>query len=139
MNLWLDDVRYPPEEGVWHWVKTYDAAINALNDHRWRWVSLDHDLADIHYPGVQAQVLAEHGQVELDRLISASEKTGYDVAYWMAENNIWPDLGVMVHSMNGVGSRRIQGVVDRYGPYKMRCLWAPRDLYGNPVNEVVCG
>jgi len=118
MNLWLDDIRSPPEDGIWWWAKTADEAIWFLENFRVDWASLDHDLADEHY---LLQDRADH-----------AEKTGYSVAYWMAENDIWPSVGVAVHSANVVGAERIIGVVDRYGPYRVNCRWEPRDLQGNP-------
>lgn len=117
MNLWLDDIRLPPSEGVWWWAKTADEAIWFLEHFRPEWASLDHDLADVHYDD---QACAQDHR----------EKTGYDVALWMAEHDTWPSKGVTIHSQNVVGSQRMQGVVDRYGPYYEPCRWEPRYLTG---------
>lgn len=117
MNLWLDDIRRPPSEGIWWWAKTADEAIWFLENFRVEWVSLDHDLAYAHY----------HANPTSD----FAEKTGYSVAYWMAEHDIWPSKGVTVHSANPVGAKRMMGLVDRYGPYHTPCRWEPRDLEGN--------
>lgn len=57
--------------------------------------------------------------------LSRKEKTGYDVTLWMAENNTWPRDGILVHSWNPVGAERMQGVVDRYGPYDTVCRAIP--------------
>ena len=40
--------------------------------------------------------------------------TGYDLCLWMAEHGIWPAEKPTVHSMNPVGRKRMQGVIDRY-------------------------
>lgn len=118
MNLWLDDIRRPPARGVWQWVKTYDEAIKALSTFNYDWVSLDHDLADEHYAN-----WAREGSGQAT--IAPREKTGYDVALWMAENNVWPREGVVVHSWNYPGADRMRGIVDRYGPYDAQCYHVP--------------
>jgi hypothetical protein len=107
MNLWLDDIRTPPARGIWHWVKTADEAIKALDTFRYEWASLDHDLADEHYHGNAGHAFRE--------------KTGFSVVLWMAEFNIWPSKGVVIHSWNFPGADRMRKIVDRYGPYSERC------------------
>lgn len=93
VRLWVDDVRPSPEG--WMWVKSVDDALRVLQTSTVVEASLDHDLGDY----------AIHGG------------DGYRIVDWMAENNIWPAEGVHVHSANPVGRERIQGVVERYGPY----------------------
>jgi hypothetical protein len=114
MNLWLDDIRVPPR-GIWHWVKTADEAIKALRTFRYEWASLDHDLADEHY----------NNQAGTD----FREKTGYDVVLWMAEHEIWPSKGVVIHSWNFPGADRMRKVVDRYGPYDAACMHVQARTY----------
>lgn len=36
---------------------------------------------------------------------------------WMAENGIFPELGIQIHSANPVGARTMLSTIDRYGPY----------------------
>lgn len=116
MNLWLDDIRMPPERGVWQWVKNYDEAIKALSTFNYDWASLDHDLADEHYHALTPDSIA---------IADFREKTGYDVALWMAEHEVWPRKGVVVHSWNPAGAKRICGIVDRYAPYGDPCIHIP--------------
>jgi hypothetical protein len=99
MKLWLDDLRPAPED--WYWVKSVDEAKTALESGDVLYASLDHDLGDPDAP------------------------TGYDFCLWMAEFDIWPTEVVTVHSANPVGAKRMCGVVDRYGPYEVRCQWRP--------------
>lgn len=102
MKLWLDDIRRPWEHGCsgWDWAKTADEAIAMLKTGRVTIASLDHDLSDAAMMGQPAP----------------NERTGYTVVCFMEENNIWPEEGVYVHSLNPVGRRRIQEVVfKQYG------------------------
>lgn len=103
MDLWVDDIRLPPGKN-WVWAKTAHLAIDLLSLVHFECVSLDHDLG------------------------MGDEEDGYRVALWMAEHDVWPDE-VVVHSMNPVGAHRIQGVVDRYGPYDKPCerVWYADD------------
>jgi hypothetical protein len=92
MNLWLDDVRVPPDCGngaLWLWVKNYDEAIIALSLFDFDVISLDHDLGE--------------------------GKTGYDVACWIEEKAIgedWPvTRNIKCHSANPVGRKRINAAI----------------------------
>jgi hypothetical protein len=65
-------------------------------------ISFDHDLSDAHYGGDYSK-----------------EKTGYDFAKWLIEydmdTNIMPeDFAFTVHSMNPVGARNIQRLLENY-------------------------
>jgi len=99
INLWLDDIRDPIDQGYvgWTWVKTVDDAISLLKTGNVVRASLDHDLS----------LLATLGYPD-------KEKTGYDVICWMEEHNIWPEKGVRVHSMNPVGRQRMMAVIVKY-------------------------
>lgn len=92
--MWLDDLRPVPEG--WTGVRSVNEAIALLSTGLVVEASLDHDLGDYAYDGGD----------------------GYKVVDWMAENNIWPSAGVHCHSGNPVGRERIEGVVQRYGPYR---------------------
>ncbi len=109
MKLWLDDIR--PAPNGWFWSPNAEDAMNILRAFREEitHMSFDHDLGDTSIP----------------------EKTGYTVALWMAEHEIWPTEECTVHSANPVGARRIQGVIDRYGPYDKPCRWTPVETIPN--------
>lgn len=107
MKMWLDDIREPWKFGAigWEWVKTAEEAINLLKAGEVEVASLDHDLSDEHYPWNRSN--------EYDMPVSGAG-TGYDVVCWMEENNAWPKGGVSVHSMNPVGRKRMQVVIDKH-------------------------
>jgi hypothetical protein len=85
MLLWLDDYRRPPTS-EWTWAKDYNQAVTILNKGEVVFASLDHDLSDEHYQNQTGS--------------NFKEKTGYHVMLWMEENNVWPEQGVRVHTMN---------------------------------------
>jgi hypothetical protein len=93
MDLWVDDKRPPEAYGFegFTWARTSEEAIALLRTGEVRFASLDHDLG------------LESG-------------TGYDIVCWMEEHNTWPPDGVGVHSMNPVGRKRMEAVIERqYG------------------------
>lgn len=93
MRLWLDDKRTPPW-GYELWAKTADEAIEMLQRHEVTHCSLDHDLADEHYPAAIAGG-------PIDRPFY-TEKTGYAVLEWMHEHDRWV-ADISVHTMNPRG------------------------------------
>ena len=100
MKLWLDDVRPPWRYGCigYHWAKTYEEAIAALQTGTVTFASLDHDLSE----------MAAIGQP------APGEKTGYDVLCWMEQNNCWPVDGVRVHSLNPAGRARMEQTIRQH-------------------------
>ncbi len=117
MILWLDDVREPSPHGYVgaKWVKTYEAAITALESGEVTFASLDHDI------GACAECTASGRHVGDMRSLETTfvntcphAKTGYDVVCWMEETGTWPKNGVAVHSMNPVGRQRMQQVIDKH-------------------------
>ena len=86
MNLWLDDVRHPPEDGgPWLWVKTVEDAIVILKFDEVEMVSFDHDLG-------------------------TGQKDGYELAAWVEEEACTgriKQFDWVVHSQNPVGRKRI--------------------------------
>lgn len=80
---------------------------------------LDHDLSFEHYANWHAE------QEGTTPPVPQIEKTGYDFCKWMAEHDIWPTEGCVVHSWNGEGARKMCGVIDRYGPYDTPCPYIP--------------
>lgn len=97
MKLWLDDIRTPPVG--WTWVKTADECIEALKAGGISYVSLDHDLADLHYGG-------DYGK----------EKTGYDVVLFLEENPEYVPERINIHSLNPVGVDRMRKVCEKIAP-----------------------
>lgn len=102
--LWLDDVRPPWKFGYTGatWVKTAAECIKELQTGNYDFASLDHDLAEEHYPWNCED-------------IESCKGTGYDVTCWLEDNpEFWPRLGTAVHSMNPVGRKRMEYVVWRH-------------------------
>jgi hypothetical protein len=99
MILWLDDIREPWRHGFLNceWAKTADEAIALLQTGKVTFASLDHDLS-----------------IDDTMGMPKGEKTGYSVICWMEKNNVWPQDGVRVHSMNPVGRQKMQFVIDRH-------------------------
>jgi DNA-binding NtrC family response regulator len=73
-------------------------AIDKLSkDNKYNMIFLDHDLEDFHYSNQ-----------------SARERTGQEVAQWIADNKIDCDF-IMVHSWNPQGSKRMVDIMkDKY-------------------------
>lgn len=108
MILWLDDVREPWRYGYINatWAKTAQEAIDYLKTGKVEFASLDHDLADEHYPWNEVP--------EKDY----KEQTGYSVVCWLEENpQFWPPKGTLVHSANPVGRAKMQAVVNKHYNY----------------------
>jgi hypothetical protein len=97
-KLWLDDIRPPWKYGCigWHWAATAAEAIEALKTGKVEEASLDHDLTELRTLG------QDDGSA-----------TGYDVLLWMQANNVWPVLGVRVHSLNPIGKQRMEDLIRR--------------------------
>ena len=90
VEMWLDDVRNPPElhDPPMVWVKTAEEAVDLLKTGTVSYASLDHDLG---FGG-----------------------SGYDVVCWMEENDQWPVNGVDVHSMNPVGRQYMMMAINKH-------------------------
>lgn len=133
MKLWLDDTRRAPPG--WVWARTLDQAVALLREGV-ALASLDHDLgaayasahdADICFGGEGCGFCNPDMGPEVERNLGHKEQTGYDVVLWMAENEIWPTEGIVIHSWNPVGAKNMAAVVDRYGPYDTPCRCIPWD------------
>lgn len=88
-NLWIDDIRTPPEG--WVWAKTSADAIDAINAavEPFTHISFDHDLG--------------------------GDDTSRKIVLWMCENEgHWPQYA-SVHSMNPIGREWLTGMIQRYG------------------------
>ena len=97
--IWLDDVREAPHASesrkcfeAFHEVATYEQAIELIEKYHKLgyciFIDLDHDLG--------------------------TEKSGYDVAKWIVENQI-NKIDYRIHSMNPVGVQNIRQLMWRYG------------------------
>lgn len=86
MKVWLDDIRKPPKGYIW--CKNYNEIIFILMNKKVSIVDFDHDLGE--------------------------EKSGYDVAKFIVENNIEID-SFKVHSQNPVGRDNIIHLLTHYG------------------------
>lgn len=89
MDLWIDDLRTPPDGWAWAWAKSSAEAIEMLTASDFRAVSFDHDLG--------------------------GDDTSRRVVLWLCENERWPRV-VHVHTANPVGREWLAGMAERYGP-----------------------
>jgi NAD+-processing family protein with receiver domain len=110
-KLFLDDCR-PAPDFTWDIVRSYDQFIAYIKFHGVPdIISFDHDLGDEHY---------KHYTEGEDKFLSTgeansrnidyskfTEKTGYDCAKWLVENNLLPKQ-YFIHSMNPVGVMNIK-------------------------------
>ena len=94
IGLWIDDYRKPSKtikqitNNDFKWARTYDEAIKILSSWHIGIIDFDHDLGE--------------------------EKTGYDIAKYIVENNI-SIHGFRIHSANPVGSNNIYKLLTHYG------------------------
>lgn len=104
VRLFLDDLRSPPD-GSWTVVRTVEDAIEVMRKFRVTEMSLDHDLGMCSecMQGFDGTALTCHHM-----------KTGYDFVLWMVENEQWPEVMPMVHSMNPVGRMNMIRTIQRY-------------------------
>lgn len=109
-RLWLDDTRKPPF-GYDHWAKTALQAIAYLEAHEVEHCSLDHDLAEEHYPDGLVQ---DPKAPPIDRS-KYKELTGYAVIEWMETHNRWvPDI--TIHTLSMRGSREMLAKLRKAAP-----------------------
>ncbi len=106
-KVWLDDMRKEPIG--WFRAHNYDECLELLQRGDVIELSLDHDLADIHY------AMHERTDYSCPDPYAGSEKTGYHVVLWMCENNVWPPV-IRIHSMSTVGRQRMEATIRRYAP-----------------------
>ena len=93
--LFIDDLRIPaPRPDYQMYVaRNYNEAIRALNQQEFDLISFDHDLGE--------------------------EKTGYDIAKYIVENNIKIKEGFKIHSANPVGVLNISQLLTHYGYHEL--------------------
>jgi len=117
-NIFLDDIRVPtdvswvniPVNQHYSVVRSYKEFVDIITLRGVpQFVSLDHDLADIHYgDGLN------NDQIDYNKY---QEKTGYDCAKWLV--NYCMERGIkhppyIVHSMNPIGKLNIESYIDSY-------------------------
>ena len=88
INLFVDDIRIPLNDD-WVIARSYNEAIDLINNNSINQLSLDHDLGE--------------------------ERSGYDIAMYLVENNIYPKK-IHIHSANPVGVKNISMLLCRYAP-----------------------
>jgi len=111
MKLWLDDVRPAPQG--WMWAKDNATAKSILEAcgvtghvaiHE---CSLDHDLGALPTGDTDPrEVMFLQGD--------SPDGSGYDLAVWMCENGLVPDI-VTIHSWNPAGARRMRATFYDHG------------------------
>ena len=113
MRVWLDDQRPAPEG----WVRchTVEQVKDLLLTGRVVDLALDHDLGDS-YPHCGSCV--EREGAEIAETLCGHRPSGYDLALWMAENDVWSMNPPTSQSDNPVGRRNILATVERYFPGK---------------------
>ncbi|MDV6271741.1 cyclic-phosphate processing receiver domain-containing protein [Rhodococcus globerulus] len=84
MNLWVDNIRKPPDG--WVWAKSSSGAIDALCFGMVQRLSLDYDLGD--------------------------GDTTCSVIRWIRENSMWP-REIRIHCTNPVSVDWLTGLIDR--------------------------
>jgi len=109
-KLFLDDIRVPPDE-TWDVVRNYKEFIEYITKNRVPdFISFDHDLGIEHYAELFQDIkkhILEEGFVE---------KTGYDCAKWLVENNHKiKEFGC--HSMNPIGKENILTLLHNWKLY----------------------
>jgi hypothetical protein len=110
MNLYLDDVRNPPDDS-WTLVRTAEEARTIIDSGVVECASLDHDLGECDEctaksitPGLFYPYTCRH------------RMTGYDLVKWMAATGHWPRRKPICHSANPVGRANMVAAIERYFP-----------------------
>lgn len=93
--LFIDDLRMPNINSGYEvfLARNYKEAIRALQEYNFDIVDFDHDLGE--------------------------NKTGYDIAKYIVENEIRLGDGFRIHSMNVVGVHNIYQLLTHFGYYEV--------------------
>ncbi|HAU31106.1 MAG: ribosomal RNA methyltransferase RrmJ/FtsJ [Desulfotomaculum sp. 46_296] len=94
INIFLDDLREPPEDFVL--VKTVEECIEKLKNNQVDILSLDYDLGN--------------GQL-----------TGYDLVKWLVSNHLYPNV-IILHSMSRSGRESMLALLEANKPGRVRVL-----------------
>jgi hypothetical protein len=97
LYLFVDDERnvelmYDQSCQLWATARTYEEAVDLITNNTLKAISLDHDLGE-------------------------GNKTGYDLAKWLTENDKWPEA-VFFHSQNPVGRQNMKKEYEFWLKYK---------------------
>lgn len=106
LRLWVDDER--PAPPGWTWAKDYTSALLYLAGKKLTAISLDHDLGEKDLISLKNPHNPEEEAVP-------RPATGYDIATYLVENSLSPDI-LNVHSMNPVGAKAMQQLLQRARP-----------------------
>ena len=95
MILWIDDLRQPPNDPKYFWVKSTIDAIHTIylstradGTHGIDYIDIDHDAGDYSWNGGDF----------------------IEVLNWMERHNI-NDIPIRIHSMNPVGRDRMRAII----------------------------
>ena len=100
IKLWIDDIRLPPHEGEWIWVRTVNSCKNLIDSLTFNTelvLSIDHDSSVYH---------AEGGD--------------YINILNYLEYLQWINVKVYIHSMNVVGCVNMRAIIERNGWEEIR-------------------
>jgi len=124
--LFLDDVRVPRQVTwvplplvEWTIARNYKEFVDLIESRGLpRFVTFDHDLAEEHYRPSMYDGDGHYSNYYTDGTFK--EKTGYECAKWLAEYCIanhlpYPDY--QIHTMNPIGRKNIQSVIDSFNKY----------------------
>lgn len=92
IKLWIDDIRLPPKEGEWIWVRTVNACKNIIDNLIFDTeliLSIDHD-SSIYY--------ADGG--DYINILNYLEYLG------------WTNVSIHIHSMNAVGIANMRAIIE---------------------------
>ena len=109
MNLYLDDVRNPPDDS-WTLVRTAEEARTIIASGVVECASLDHDLGECD------ECSREHDDDAAVPPKCRHRMTGYDLVKWMAATGHWPRRKPICHSANPVGRANMVAAIERYFP-----------------------
>ena len=93
-KLYLEDIREPKSEG-WVIVRTFTEFVMIINER-----------------GVPDEISFDH-DLGWDDQNNCEQKSGYDCAKWLVENNIVIE-NFKVHSANPVGKQNIESLLNNY-------------------------
>jgi hypothetical protein len=120
--IFLDDERIPKQVNwvdlpMYNWtiVRSYEQFVKCIKENSLpKAVSIDHDLGKSSYEEYHRAILGK-GQINYDNI---TEKTGYHCIKWLIEycldNNLEFPREYYIHSMNVIGVKNIQSLIDSY-------------------------
>lgn len=110
MNLYLDDVRDPPDDS-WTLVRTAEEARTIIASGVVECASLDHDLGECDECAAAAKTRGLFYP-----FTCRHRMTGSALVKWMALTGHWPKRKPIVHSGNAIGRANMVATIERYFP-----------------------